>query len=259
MTTALFLIGSIERKLGYPSAPNQGVIGEFLVETIDEKVTDLNLSRVPWFLAKATIDVSPGESVYSLDSAAPGLDKPRYLYTVDDTQPAYCRRPVDLVDYESLTTYYRGGDMSNQAIANLPYYNYERHSAIAASVYFDARRGNVIEFAPVPNQAASYVLVYEVATMRPQSKDSEAWRFEQFNGYVSDSAALKILAHCEWKGMQPQEFPAKRASIAGGPAQGYGLVVDVAKGDRRFWMWKHSGKNPSGLTSVPFGRDFQRR
>lgn len=248
MATLKQIEGAVLRKLDNPKnfASNPGYISEAAIEVIDVKVTEANLSKEPWYLAKAPIYVNASQSEYPLDNVAPYFDKPRYLYTADESNVNFSRSMIKLVPQETLVGFYGGGD----PVGAVPGYP---HSALAASVYYDVARGNILEFAPIPNLSAQYTLVYETSIARPQSRDSVAFRFEQFNGYVAACTALQILPLCEWKGLDAAGNMAKQANIAGSIGRGYGLVVEVARGDKLYWQWRHTGKNASSEMSIGWG------
>lgn len=247
MATVNNLIGDMKRKLQYPAQPQDGILAECLIETIDEKLTEINQTREAWFTERATITVSPGRDEYLLDARAPNLGKARFVWTQDRSDPNFFRRPVDIVPFEQLTTYYQGGDPTvTQSSANNV-----KHSAIACAVMYEVGFGNKIIFAPIPNQTADYVLIYEPMILRPSAKTDSGWRFDQFKGYLTDCASLRALPSCAWKGLSMEENAAQRREIAGG--QGYGLVVDVARGDSLFRRWKWSQTNPQDNRTLGFG------
>jgi len=104
-----------------------------------------------------------------------------------------------------------------------------------------------IEFGPVPSQAAEYDFYYEPATERPQSKDSIAFRFPQFDGYVADKVALKLVKACKWGDCDAETNLARRNEIRAD------LQPVVAQGDALFRQWRQTMYNRSSGQVIPFG------
>lgn len=233
-------IGAVQRKLLFPSQPSEGIIGEFYIETVDEKVTELGQTREAWFASKTAISVVPGRDEYLLDALAPNLGKARFMWTKDDSDPYFQRRPVDIVQLEDLTTYYRGGDAN-------PTPSPAAHSALACAIYYEPGFGNKIVFGPTPNQNAQYVLVYEPATVRPQSLENAGFRFSQFDSYLSDCTALRCLPGCEWSAIDKAEWADRRAELR------LHLAAEVTRGDSLFRRWKWSQNQPQDRPAIGFG------
>lgn len=245
MATISASIGSVQRKLDFPSWPDEAVIGEYLIETLDEKMTEMQISREPWFLARCTITVEPNQDEYALDARANDYGKARYVYTKDESDPSFRRAPVPIKPYEDLIGYYHSGEPSISS----PITSTLKHSAIACAVFFDSNIGqNKIVFAPIPSQQAQYVLVYEPNTERPGALQDTGFRFPQFDSYISDCTAQRCLRHCKWKGLTVADNKVRRDDLRGD------LMLEVQRGDSLFQRFKRSMTNPDDYQAIGFGQ-----
>ncbi len=213
---------------------SKGMLADYTIETIDQLVTKMNNGKAPAFLMSVPIDVNANESVYSLSNAA-FFGKERYLFTVDITNRQHDRREIDLVDMEALTQFYSGGDTS---LVGIPYAS-ERHTAEAAAVYRLVGVGPVIEFGPKPPMPASYELIYEASSVRPQSRtDIGLFGMEQFDGYVAALTARRALRHCEWKGLSRLEAADRRREVQEALDYDIGSVRQQRGYEYDFWVYR---------------------
>lgn len=255
MSTLSAGIARVQDKLLHPSYPDASRIADALIETVDEKVTLANQSRVPWYLVKAQLAINANQVTYNLDGVAPDFDKIRYAYGVaanpaTQNPPRY---PFDIVPYESLTEWYQLGSITEVTPSTSPLaYQADR----ACAIYYDATLGEtMMEITPVPSSSYTLILIYETNIQRPQAMGEALFRFPQFDGYVTDCGALRVLTQCKWSDCPTEaDCQARQQNLAGNLQQGYGLVADVARGDSIYFKWRHSGKNPSGIRAIGFGR-----
>lgn len=207
----------------------------------DRLITELNLTPEAWLESRVNINVEANTPSYVINAS--DYSKARYLFTKDEADPSHRRRKIPIVDRENLTDFYEGGDPDSASITSLP------HNAQAAAVYFESAAGVYrLEFGPIPNQSASYDLFYEPATERPADKNSLSFRFPQFDGYVADKAAMRVIRSCMWKGMSGPNCLAKRNEIRGD------LDKQIAEGDNIFRRWKTSMTNQTSYMRPAFGR-----
>lgn len=228
-----------------------GIVGNYVVRTIDQLVTELNQSGEPHFLAEASINVDPNVGAYNLDNRAPNYGKGRYLYTVNESDPYHNRGYVELVSPEDLVRFHEGGDSAALVTTSMN----DPHTAVAASIYYSVSSpgpGNLIEFGPIPQLAAEYKLVYEPSVVRPSSRE-EGFRLDQFDNYVEALTARRCLPHAQWKGLSPEMQMARKVEIR------EALDYDIGSvGERRgyaylFWMYRQSSTGKDKPTVVPFG------
>lgn len=204
-------LNDARRRLLFPtqSSCNDLILSPYCVDVIDELTTKRSNTHEPHLIATGTLTTNSGQTAYSLDGIAPNYGKARYLYTKNESGlSSFQRQWVELVGLEWLTEQHRGGDV----IGNVPNYSTPILSA-AAAVYYDANRGNMIEFAPIPTSSITYTLVYEPATNRPTSKQGAGFTLDQFDALVAAKTAFKALLHAKWKGLSRKENMEQRAEI----------------------------------------------
>lgn len=207
----------------------------------DRLITELNLTPDAWLESRVNINVEADTPTYVINAA--DYSKARYLFTKDESDPSHRRRKIPIFDREVITDSYNAGDPDIGGLTSI------KHNARAAAVYFDSTLGAYrLEFAPIPNQAASYDLFYEPATERPTDRNSVAFRFPQFDGYVADKAAMRVIRSAMWKGMNAADCRAKRDEIRGD------LAPLIEEGDSLFRRFKMSMTNQSSYMRVAFGR-----
>lgn len=183
----------VTRKLRQPSErslADGGFIDEAAVEIAAELVNEMNQTREPWFLMDFLLPVDANRDEYNIESMAPQFGKARFVYTVDDTDPQFQRRSIDIVPMEQLTDTY-GAGQTNQVASNV------KHSAEAVAFVYDYKmNAHKALVAPVPSLACQYKVIYQpdVATVNP----GVVFRFSQFDGYLTDLIALACVALCEW-------------------------------------------------------------
>lgn len=249
MSSVSASIGAMQRKLLYPSYPDVGPMAETLIEVIDEKVLEMNLGRAPRYVAMANMAVNASQFRYSIAGVAPDYDNVRYVYgTVAGSSRRY---PFEVVPLDSLTEWYEGTPVSMVPPVTAPF-----QCDRACAVWLDTLTGlYMLDIAPIPTTSYTLTFVSEVATARPQSLDDTAFHFPQFDGYVTNCAALQILPQCRWKDCKDEgENEARRRTLAGSVQQGYGLVVDKVRGDGLYWKWRHSEKNPGTARMKAWGQ-----
>lgn len=212
-----------------------------ILDVGDRLITELQLTQEAWLQGRVTIHAEANKSAYIIN--APDFSKGRYLFTKDDTDPSHRRRKIKVVEQEELTEFFGGGEPdigSSTAI---------KHNARAAAIYYDSdQKVYRLELGPIPNQAADYDFFFEPATERPQSKDDIAFRFPQFDGYVSDKAAMRVVRNCAWKGMAPADCLVKRNEIR------RDIKEEISTGDNLFRRWKMSMTNQTSYMRPAFGR-----
>lgn len=227
-------LSDTRRRLLRPSRASidDGDLADYIIETIDSLVIDLNGSGEPWYLQTALIDTFPNDPIVPLTNV-PNFGRARYLYTVDTANPdSERRRHVPLVPFETLTEVYGAGDRQGVGIipASTPRY------AAAASIYYLREApgpGNVIEFSSVAPEVVQYKLVYEPDVVRPGAREDIGFRFAQFDGYVAALTALRALPHCTWRGSNEEKQEARRVQIATSCAVDIGSI-----GERRGYAWQ---------------------
>lgn len=233
------------RRLMFPdhSALPVGILDDYLIETLDQLVTEMNQTDVPWYLAKCRIPVNPTQSVYNLDNLTGGsapYGKARYLYTVDDSNPNHQRRPVDLVSYEGLQENFGGGQVT---IASS---GVNKHSAESASVYYLASPpgpGNFIELGPIPAQAAEYEFMFEPATARPGGRGDTGFRFDQFDAMVAALTALRVMSYASWKGLSEEKEAKRKQEIRDSLIYDLGSIKDRRGWIYLFWAFRQANRN----------------
>lgn len=212
-----------------------------ILDVGDRLITELQMTQEAWLEGRVTIHAEANKAVYIIN--APDFSKGRYLFTKDDTDPSHRRRKIKIVEQEELTEFFGGGEPdigSSTAV---------KHNARAAAVYYDSdQRAYRLELGPIPNQTADYDFFFEPATERPQSKEDIAFRFPQFDGYVSDKAAMRVIRSCTWKDMAPADCLLKRNEIRGD------LSAQITEGDNLFRRWKMSMTNQTSYMRPAFGR-----
>ena len=247
-------IGATRRRLLRPSRAtlSDADLAEYLVETIDQLVIDLNSTGEPWFLQTVRVEATPGVAIKALN--APNFSRARYLYTLDDTNPNANRHPIPLVSPEDLVELFRGGDVAPTATVSTSTPTF----AAAASCYYlneSPGPGDVIEFGPVPNRAASYRLVYELDVLRAQTRTDPGFRLAQFDGYVAALTAIRVLPHCTWLGIDAAAAAARKTDIAAACAYDIGSVDSRRGYSWAYWCFKQSSTQRSSPLVVGWASD----
>jgi hypothetical protein len=256
MATLAKHIQDARRRLMWPTRTSldDGPLSEYAIETIDELVTQMGNSHEPHFIQSGVISVDAGESVYSLDSIAPNYGKARYLYTEDDGSSDFQRRPVEIVSLEVLTERFRGGDRGAEIVGVPPSSSFPL-IAQAAAVYYDVSRGNLIEFASVPQESIAYRFTWEPNVVRPQAKTDTGFHLDQFDNYVAALTARRALAHCQWKGLSRSEAKERRQEIREALDFDIGSVNERRGYAYLLWQYKLTTVNKTSITATGFGQD----
>lgn len=248
-------LADARRRLMRPSRASldDGDLADYCIESIDQLVIDLNAGTQPFFLQTARIDVVSGQAIYALNNV-PNFGRARYLYTMDDSDPNHQRRPINIVSYESLMELYGGGDPLPTLVSPSPM----PHTAAAAAFYYLREApgpGDVIEFGPVPNQSASYKMIFEPDVVRPQARQDIGFRLAQFDGYVAALTAVKALPHCTWKGLDKIEAAARKKDISATLMYDIGSVQDRRGYAWQFWCYSQSNTQRSEPTVVGWAEE----
>jgi len=225
----------------------------YLIEVIDELVTALNQTNEPHFIQSSQISVEAGVSVYPLDNLAPGYGKARYLYTESEGDSNFRRSPVELVSLELLTEMYGGGDPGS----NIPVVPFNQAwPARAAAVYYSRANpgpGNFIEFAPVPNDAATYRFIWEPKVVRPTSPDGQGFRLDQFDALVSAKAAMLSLPHCQWHGLDKADTVERKKELRGTLDYQLGSIAAGRGLEWQFWAFRQTTMNKTRTSVIGWG------
>lgn len=245
------------RRLMFPDRASlpTGVLDDFLIETLDQLVTEMNQTDVPWYLAKCRIPVNPTQSLYNLDNLTGGsapYGKARYLYTVDDANPNHQRQPVDLVSFEGLQENFGGGQPTVAAS------DVAKHSAEAVSVYYlqsPPGPGNFMEFGPIPAQAAEYEFIFEPATSRPGSRTDTGFRFDQFDAMVAALTAQRIMPYATWKGISEEKEAARKTELRGTLAYDLGSIEERRGWIYLFWAFRQANRNVGEVELVGWAQN----
>jgi len=233
---------------------DDGDLADYCIETIDSLVIDLNAGVEPFFLQSVRIEAVAGQSVYPLSNAT-NVSRARYLYTLSDTDPTYKRVPIDLVSYENLQGTFGGGDPIS---TSTPTFAQEPHTAQAAAVYYlreSPGPGDVLEFGPIPNQSASYKLIYEPDVVRPQAKQDPGFRLQQFDGYVAARTALRALPQCKWQGLPEEKEEKRKKEIRDARADEIGSVAERRGYAWQFWVFTQSSTQRSEPTVIGWAQE----
>jgi hypothetical protein len=250
MSTLQTHLNAARRKLLFPTRAScdENILTPYCIEVIDELIIKRNNTLEPSFIATATLTTNAGESKYSLDGIAPNYGKVRYLYTRNESNSSnFNRQIVELVGLDMLTEVYGGGD----GVGALPYTG-QTITSSAAAVYYDVNLGNMIEFAPIPVQSVVYDFIYEPATNRPTSKQSQGFTLEQFDALVAAKTAFKALLHCKWQGLSRSEAREQRAEIR------QHLLLEIGSPESRsgleylFWQFNLTSYNDTSDTTIGF-------
>lgn len=243
MSSILQSIGSIRRKLDFPDEAklSDGMIAEYLIETVDYLITELQQTNAEWFISSTIIDVSANEDTYPLDGAVAGFGKARDVWSIDDSDVNHRRQVVNIVSYEDLNSYYHGGDRPLGG-------TYWKHNSQACAFVYNQDEGRQeIIFAPVPSQTVQYKLVYEPDVVRAPTTSGTAFRLRQFDALVSDKAAIKCIRHCEWKGLDTMQARAKANDLRGD------ISTALMEEEDQFRRFKWSNINANDNSTIGFG------
>ncbi len=226
-------IQTVHFKVG---SPDERLLSEYdfirtILEVDDEKVTELNLSSQGWLVPRYTLTINPHQDTYSISQVG---DFGRGIYMVTKKEGSLTHRAgmVKFVDEPELVMYYGGGSPGASGV--------EFSIKAAALITYNGERA--IRVAPTPQMTATYQVVYEPRTSRPQSKQDKVFQLEQFDGYLTDLAAWKLLPH----NTELDETRYGRLLTR--------LQTDIGRGDLRFRMYKQSDRQSNNIRAVPFGR-----
>lgn len=259
MSSTMKLRADVMRVLREPSERSlpTGYIDEAGIEVSDYLVTELNQTRVPWFLLDFILTVSPNQDEYLIDAMAPSFGKARFVYTIDPTDPNHHRRPVTIADGpEDLTAYYSGGDPAYRMLPS----NWQ-HTARAIAFVFKVGFGNKAMVGPIPGQTAQYKVIYEPDSLRPDSPWADVNRLRQFDAYAAALTAQKCVTNCEWEVFDMIDDPAVREAANRGRRQELATAINNAMPllADQFHRFKWTNKNPQDGRTIPFGSSRWRR
>lgn len=235
-------IADVYRKLAYPVTPPEGVVAEYLLEVLDRLVTELCNTDQTWYINTKQLTLTANRDTYGLDEALPSFGKVHFVYSVfNDGTSSTLRIPIDVVEYDKLIEHYQqpyftAGQPPNLVIGRR-----------AVSFIYDIEAGNQAVFSPMPQATETVQIVYEPDVQRPGAKADTLFRFSQFDGYVSDSAAFEMLPHCTWLGLDDAGNMAKQSMLRAH------LGELVQRGDELFRRWKRSSRNVTDYQRKPFG------
>jgi hypothetical protein len=160
----------------------------------------------------------------------------QFITTWKEGDPKFKSRYVEDVDEPNLVKYFGGGTPGPDGIV---------HSARAfALVYKEGQQ--FLRVAPIPSMAAEYQVIYEPSTVRPTSPDDQLFRLPQFDGYVSDLVALRMLPYAKLD----SEIHSNIKET---------LETFITRADIRFRRFKQSDRQTNNFRSTPFGAGRWRR
>lgn len=224
------------------------MIDELMFNVVDELVTEQNQTSQDWYLLDFSLPVEAGRAQYNIEDLAPNFGKAHFIFTEDPGNTTFKSRPVEIVDYLQLVRDFSGGDPGPAGV---------KHSARAfAFPYNDEQKRLEAVIGPTPGESASYRVMFEPATVRPQSVTEQAFRHQQFSGYVADRIAFKALHLCRWEIFDEITDPSlrekankdKRAEIR------QTLAMEIGRGDDLFKRFKKSTSQPNSFRRLHFGR-----
>jgi hypothetical protein len=237
MSTLSKAIADVKRKLGEPDERklDEGTYIEFILEVDDELVTELNLSSISWLVPRFPLSVDPGDDIYLINKVN-DFGRIDYVVTRKESDPNFNTRRVRVVSEPELISYFNGGDAGPSGV---------EHSALACALI--SKDGQpALRFAPIPEMAADYEVVYTPSTNRPQSKTAKNFKLEQFDGYLTDRAAFKMLPYA---GLNEVDYQRIKEILA----------AEIVRGDGRFRRFKQSDRRTGNFRAVPFGASRRRR
>jgi hypothetical protein len=223
--------GSVRRKLGFPSEDiiSNGLIDEYTGEILDELVTELNLSSQSWLVPRFILPVNAFDEMSPVNTA--NFGRVQFITTYKDGDPQFRSRYVEVVDEPMLVKYFGGGTPGPTGVL---------HSARAfALVYKDGQQ--FLRVAPIPQESSEYQVIYEPSVVRPGSPTDQVFRLPQFDSYVSDLVALKMLP--DNTELNDDDYEKRETN----------LEKFIARGDNRFRRFKQSDRQSNNSRSRPFG------
>lgn len=239
MSTLNATTGAVRRKLQFPDEDklSDGIIWEYTVEFLDELQTELNRTDQSWNVPRFTLEVGVDEDYIPIDARAPDFSIAHFIYTADESNPRFKGRAVPIVDEPALLKNYCGGDPGPAGV---------RHSALAfAFLYKDG--SNLIRIGPRPGAACQYIVTYEPDVVRPGDEQEAAFRFRQFDGYISDMVAFTALPHVAWRGLSREEAKDRKDDI------GKTLLVSIERRAGLFRRFKMSDRQTDSFRMIPWG------
>jgi hypothetical protein len=253
--------GDVRWRLGYPNETklSDGVIDAAVIDVVDETVTEFNQTNEDWFLQPVPFSTVINQDTYNIDNIAPGFGKAHFVYTADSSDPNHNRRPIDIVGLNELTKNFGGGDpgySSAPAVVGTGIGAW-KHSARGFAFYYDSVAGvQKMVIGPRPLNVAQYVIIVEPAVVRPQSVQDQALRFAQFDGYVNDYAAYKLVHLCSWQDFDLINDAGERAAANQRMRQDVRMPLEmgIAAGKELLRRFKKSSNAANSFRTIPFGR-----
>ncbi len=239
MATLNATTGAVRRKLQFPDEDklSDGIIWEYTVEFLDELITELNRTDQSWNVPRFTLDVAIDEDYIPIDARAPDFSLAHFVQTANESDLKFHGHPVPIVDEAALLRNYDGGDPGPTGV---------KHSARAfAFIYKDGQ--HLIRIGPRPGAACQYIVTYEPDVVRPGDEQEPAFRFRQFDNYVSDMVAFTSLPHAAWRGLDPQMTAGRKDEI------GKTLLVSIERRSALFRRFKMSDRQTDSFRMIPWG------
>jgi len=251
--------GDVRWRLGYPNETklSDGVIDAAVVDVVDETVTEFNQTNEDWFLQPVPFSTVINQDTYNIDNIAPGFGKAHFVYTADSSDPNHNRRAIPIVGLNDLTVNFGGGDPGESFQGGGVGVGVWKHSARGFAFYYDQMAGvQKMVIGPRPQNVAQYVLIVEPAIVRPQAVQEQALRFSQFDGYVNDAAAYKLVHLCSWQDFDLISDASERASANLRMRNDVRkpLEMGIAVGREQLRRFKKSSNSANSFRTVPFGR-----
>jgi hypothetical protein len=241
MSSGELLVGRIRDKLDAPSQEQigDGKIASMMLEVIDELNTEFHLTKLGWNARKKPVTVAPGKDEYKLDLGDFGMAS--LVITRDQTDRNHNTRLIRIVNRPELYVYFGAGDRGPAG---------EKHSALACSFYNENKEDRV-QFAPIPERVAEYLIFYKPDIDRPGSKEDQAFIEPEFDGYLSDRAAFKLLPYVHWFGsdkdaLEPNAMKADSLRDT--------LIAEIKRGDNRFLRFKRTKFQSNSIERIAYGQ-----
>lgn len=230
MITLGILIGRTRFKCGSPDDATLGnqFVADQIGEVLDEMVTEMNLTSVPWFAPRFELEVSANEDLYPIP--VKDFGKLLFVHTFKQDDPTFSTTVVDVVAEPMLYTYLQGGD---------PGVVQTGFSAQGmATVNKDGKM--YIRVAPIPGTSATYMCIYEPDRVQPNGLQAPVQRMQQFTNYLTDRAAYKLLPYA---GMDSDRYTQIQATLG----------AEIQRGELRFRRWRRSDHQSNASRSIPYG------
>lgn len=243
MASMLGLIGAVRRKCGFyaPSdGPDEGIVAEFILEVLDEATTELGLATPTWYLPRFSITAQVGVDETQISQVG-DFGRAYMVLTAPSTAGPYDTRVVEMVDSSVLYRLYGAGDRSQTTSGS-------SNTIWASACAFSFHDGSHwFQVGPVPSSSADYTILYEPDVVRPPSaSEPQAFRLPQFDSYISDLAAFRVLPY-----VTMDQGRKKNISDM--------LVTTISDGAQRFRRFRQSDRNNDRVQSIPFGAYRWRR